>query len=93
MHRPLVEGERHRELIGGERVGAARCGRELSVHLEGEDGAVRQVVQVDGDLIPVDDPVGLDLDGDSAGRAGEDTEGEQDEEKTLHTITYRCPSI
>jgi hypothetical protein len=50
-------------------------------------------VQVDCDLVPVDDPVGLDLDGDDAGRAGEDSEGEQDEENTLHTIPYRCRSI
>ena len=55
--------------------------------------SVRQVVRLNGNLVPVDDLVGLDLDGDDAGRAGEDTEGEQDEEEALHTITYRWRSI
>ena len=42
---------------------------------------------------PVDDPVGLDLDGDCAGRVGEDTEGEQDEKETVRTITDRWRGI
>jgi len=43
-------------------------------------------MHLDRDLVPVDDPVRLELDGDGAGRAGEDTEGGKEE--TGCTITW-----